>query len=105
MAGKEPTLKERNFYKRKAWLCVRRLALQRDNYLCQACLREGRHTVANVVHLKEELEERPELGLELSNLESLCWQCHEATKTRKGRRPEEHRKQTPAPSGVRIIKI
>ena len=106
--GSGPTLKERNFYKRKAWLCVRRLALQRDHYLCQSCLRAGRHRVASVVHHLKELEDFPELGLELSNLESLCWDCHEATKTRKGRKPKwdyTGPPEEPGPPGVRIIKI
>ena len=77
------TLKERGFYQSKAWRRVRLLALQRDHYLCQECLRKKRLTKATEVHHLLPLEEHPELALELSNLESLCWDCHEATKRRR----------------------
>lgn len=92
----DTSLKEQGFYHKTAWRRLRKLALQRDHYLCQACLRRGKITTATEVHHIKELEDFPELGLELSNLESLCWNCHEETKRRK-----------PALSvtGVKIIKI
>ncbi len=89
------TLKKRGFYQSKAWRRVRQLALHRDHYLCQECLRNKRITNATEVHHLEPLEVHPELALELSNLESLCWDCHEATKPR--------RREDSLP--VRIIKI
>lgn len=88
------TLKDQGFYKKAVWRKLRVQALERDHYLCQACLRPK----ATEVHHIKPLEEFPELGLTLSNLESLCWPCHEATKIR-GKR------EIPTPAGVRIIKI
>ena len=81
--GGTQTLKEQGFYHKPAWRRVRLLALQRDNYLCQKCMRRKKITPATEVHHIKELEDYPELGLELDNLESLCWQCHEETKRRR----------------------
>lgn len=94
--GAEPTQKEQGFYHKTAWRRLRLLALQRDHYLCQACLRRKKITPATEVHHVKELEDFPELGLDLSNLESLCWYCHEETK---------HQKVSPSVAGVKIIKI
>lgn len=77
------TLKKRGFYQSKAWRSIRQLALHRDHYLCQACLRKKRITKATEVHHIQPLEDFPHLGLELSNLECLCWACHEETKQRR----------------------
>jgi len=90
------TLKEQGFYHTPAWRRVRILALQRDHYLCQECLRQHRFTAATEVHHILPLEEHPELALELSNLRSLCWSCHEATK--------QHKKVS-APLRARVIKV
>ncbi|MDM5498850.1 HNH endonuclease, partial [Staphylococcus aureus] len=37
------------FYHSKAWKKLREIALDRDNNLCQMCLREGKITDANIV--------------------------------------------------------
>lgn len=74
------TLKSKGFYQSRAWRNTRKLALQRDNFLCQHCLRKKRITPATEVHHKKELEDYPKLALDLDNLECLCWDCHEATK-------------------------
>ncbi len=71
--------------------------MERDHYLCQACLKRKRFTKATEVHHLRPIEEFPELALELSNLECLCWRCHEQTKGRK-------RKET-VKAGARVIKI
>ena len=92
------TLKDQGFYKKAVWRKLRVLVLERDHYLCQACLRQKRFTKATEVHHIKPLEEFPGLGLTLSNLESLCWSCHEVTKSR-GKR------ETPTPAGVRVIKM
>lgn len=76
------TLKEQGWYHTPAWRRARLLALQRDHYLCQECLRQGKVTHATEVHHIKPLKDYPELGLEVSNLESLCWQCHEGTKVK-----------------------
>lgn len=93
---KKDTLKKRGFYQSRAWRRVRLMALQRDHYLCQECLKKKRIRTATEVHHIQPLEEYPELGLELSNLRSLCWWCHEETKQRASVTP---------PPGVKIIKI
>ena len=82
----EKTLKEKGFYQSKAWRRTRLLVLQRDHYLCKHCLKRGRITRATEVHHIEELEEHPERALDLTNLVSLCWDCHEQTK-RRGAKP------------------
>jgi len=50
--------------------------LIRDDYMCQSCLKNNKIKKADVVHHIKELEDYPELGLTLSNLESLCHKCH-----------------------------
>ena len=78
-----PTLKEQGFYVGRAWRRCRKLVLQRDNYLCPACLRQGRMTVATEVHHIIPLEDRHDLALDIDNLMSLCHECHEETKRRR----------------------
>lgn len=75
--------KKGNIIHTKAWKRLRLLALQRDNGLCQECLRNNRIKTATEVHHILPRSTHPELAFELSNLESLCWDCHEATKPRK----------------------
>lgn len=79
---KEYSLKEQGFYHSKAWRRLRLLALQRDHYLCQMCLQKGRITKATEVHHVEPVAVCPARALDLSNLMSLCWDCHELTKPR-----------------------
>ena len=90
------TLKKMGWYHKPAWRRARLLALQRDRFLCQLRLSEKCTGVATEVHHVVELERAPELGLELSNLESCCWWCHEETK----RRPSSRAASRP---GVRVI--
>lgn len=92
----EGTLKKQGFYHKTAWRRIREQALHRDHFLCQECLRKKKIVPATEVHHILPLEDYPELGLELSNLTSLCWYCHEATK---------HKKQEKQISGVRILAI
>lgn len=92
-------LKEQGFYHWPAWRRIRQLALQRDRFLCQNCLhKKGVIKTATEVHHLQPVEDFPELALELDNLQSLCWQCHEETKHRS-------RKVIAVPKGVRVIKI
>ena len=83
MTKKEPTLKEQGFYHTAVWRRLRVLALQRDRSLCQKCLKNKRIKRATEVHHVVPVESSPELALELANLESLCRDCHEATKARR----------------------
>lgn len=63
------------FYRSRAWLAARELKLRRDP-LCEQCRRRQRLTPATVVHHVVERRERPDLALDLANLESLCASCH-----------------------------
>jgi len=89
------TYKNKGWYKKAAHRKWRQLVMQRDNWLCQECLRNGRITPATEAHHIIPLEDRPDLGLDVNNGEGLCWACHELTKKRK---------QKQVPDGVRVIK-
>jgi len=83
------------------WRRCREDALRRDKYMCQTCLKKGRITLYTdeaplEVHHIISRKERPDLSLELSNLISLCHDCHEETK---------QRTRTISKRGIRIIKI
>lgn len=65
-----------SFYKSSAWQRLRRLAYERDNGLCQRCLKAGILKRADVVHHIVEIKVDWSKRLELSNLESLCHTCH-----------------------------
>ena len=91
-----PTQKEQGFYKKSVWKRLRIQALNRDHWLCQECLRKGMINTAEEVHHIKPLEDFPELGLCLDNLESLCRDCHAATRVRK--------QKTVTVPGVRIIR-
>lgn len=64
------------FYNSKAWERVRTLALIRDYYLCQECLKHKIIKVYNVVHHIVPLKESKELSLDINNLICLCHECH-----------------------------
>lgn len=72
------------FYNSTAWKKVRLVALVRDNYLCQACLRNKRLTTANTVHHIKPRLDYPELALDIDNLESICPSCHNKEHPEKG---------------------
>lgn len=79
----------RAFYKSAAWQKVRLIILQRDNYLCQECLKNDRLTIANIVHHIEPLLDNWDKGLEEDNLESICESCHNKEHPEKGSRKKE----------------
>lgn len=64
------------FYHSKAWRTLRREALQRDNYLCQECLKKGKITPAKTVHHIKPLRTDKKDALSLDNLETVCNACH-----------------------------
>ncbi len=70
------------FYNSEAWDKARRLALSRDNFLCQDCLSNGYITTAEEVHHITELTPEnitdPSITTGLNNLVSLCHNCHTA---------------------------
>jgi 5-methylcytosine-specific restriction endonuclease McrA len=66
----------RQFYRSKAWRQTREQALRRDLFTCRDC--GGR---ATEVHHKNAITAEnindSNITLNLDNLESLCWQCHD----------------------------
>jgi 5-methylcytosine-specific restriction protein A len=86
------------FYHSPEWIRVRKAALQRDGYLCQLRLSQKCTTLATEVHHIKPRKDYPELALDLANLISCCWYCHEETKPRERKRKREV-------SGVRVIAI
>ncbi len=95
--GEKNDLKKQGFYHWPAWRRVRVLALQRDHYLCQLRLSKNCTKIATEVHHIKPIADHPELALELDNLTSACWNCHELTKP--------SRRSGNTPKGVRIIHI
>lgn len=64
------------FYHSPAWQALRLRAMERDAYLCQRCLRERRITRADTVHHIVPVEQDWSRRLDLSNVESVCRDCH-----------------------------
>lgn len=78
------------FYKTALWRRARRMALERDMYMCVECMAAYRRgelpapRAATTVHHILPRTERPELELELDNLQSLCDACHNKKHPEKG---------------------
>jgi len=76
---------KKTFYKSAAWQSLRQKVLERDNYECQECKRQGKvytnyhdpdkHKRLDVDHIKE-IEFFPELALDEDNCETKCVPCH-----------------------------
>jgi len=81
---------KRKFYDSREWKRLREERKRLDNYECQECKRNGmvsidtneysetarRKKIQLVVHHVQELGQRPDLALEIDNLETLCVDCH-----------------------------
>jgi 5-methylcytosine-specific restriction endonuclease McrA len=67
----------KKFYVSAVWLHKRDEILERDNHECQKHKRRGGFAKATCVHHKQHLKNRPDLALTDSNLESLCYPCHD----------------------------
>ena len=72
----EQRTKNKGFYSNAKWRKTRLKVLARDHFECVMCNAEGRLTInqkqsLEVDHIKE-LEIRPDLAYELSNLRALC---------------------------------
>ncbi|MEC2307821.1 HNH endonuclease [Bacillus atrophaeus] len=74
-----------SFYKSTDWKRTRQLALIRDNYLCQHCLKDHCFTPADMVHHIVEVKEDWAKRLDLDNLVSLCNACHNKVHGGKGK--------------------
>lgn len=68
--------KLKTFYDSALWKHRRLEALERDNYECQECKRNGKYRRGKNVHHIKEVKDSPDLALTLDNLETLCIQCH-----------------------------
>lgn len=72
----------KTFYKSRTWQRVRKYVWQRDNGLCQDCLKKGLITLGKEVHHIVELTEDnisdASISLGVDNLITLCKSCHES---------------------------
>ena len=75
--NKDEANKERyQFYRSKTWASLRKLALERDNYLCQYCLALGVvRPNSNIGDHITPAEIAPELRTDLSNIATACRDC------------------------------
>jgi 5-methylcytosine-specific restriction enzyme A len=89
----------RRFYKSKAWEKCRETIMERDNYLCQKCLKRKKITPADMVHHIKELKDYPELALNEDNLISLCNPCHNEEHPDKGKKKPKKRN-----SKIKVVK-
>lgn len=73
------TVKE--FYNTPAWKHCRESYKKKAGGLCERCQKEGKIVPAEVIHHRVHLTESnvndPRISLSFSNLEALCWSCHE----------------------------
>ena len=61
----------------RRWKGLRLEALRRDGFACVTCGARGRLEVDHIMPVRD----RPDLGFDLANLQTLCGSCH-ARKTR-----------------------
>lgn len=62
------------FYQSKEWQSLRQQALDRDHYVCQYCGQPNSNTVDHTIPIEYD----PSKTTELSNLATVCRQCHRA---------------------------
>lgn len=68
-------------YGSKTWRFLRLEAKDRDNWLCQSCLRAGKEkmvTFSDPVHHKKPHNGNRDLFFDIDNLESVCQSCHDS---------------------------
>ncbi len=65
-----------DYLKDKRYLRMRSLALRRDKFLCQRCIRYGKKISADTTHHIYPVEYYPDWRFSLWNLISLCTACH-----------------------------
>lgn len=70
------TRQERQFYNSARWKKTRKIALMRDGGLCVMCRKLDIITPAYEVDHIKPLKAAPKLALVVSNLQSLCHNCH-----------------------------
>jgi 5-methylcytosine-specific restriction protein A len=95
------------FYHTAAWRRARAAAMERDRGMCCDCMESFERGVglrprrATLVHHIVSIDERPDLGLTLNNLRSLCEACHNKRHPEKG----SGGRQEPQRTRMRVIKI
>lgn len=67
----------RSIYRTQQWKALRLLAQRRDGFACVKCGAKGKIEVDHI----EPIRTRPDLALDLANLQCLCVPCH-SRKTR-----------------------
>jgi len=90
----------KKFYKSNAWQVTRMKVLERDNYECQHCKRDGKvtihqnsskHKTLDIHHIKD-LVDYPELAFDQENLITLCVKCHNKEENRfQKRKPKKNK--------------
>jgi 5-methylcytosine-specific restriction protein A len=74
----------RPYYSSKRWARVRFLALRRDGFACVKCGARGRLECDHIISIRK----APERVYDLTNLQSLCRDCHaRKTEDELGRAP------------------
>jgi 5-methylcytosine-specific restriction enzyme A len=63
------------FYHTPEWRTIRYISLQKNPY-CAVCLKDKVYVIATEVDHVIPLKERPDLCVELTNLQGLCKSCH-----------------------------
>ena len=64
------------FYLTADWHKVRDAKKAKEHYECERCRTVGKYSPCEAVHHKLYLRARPDLALDINNLECLCKDCH-----------------------------
>lgn len=64
------------FYLTADWQRVRDKKRTMEHDECERCRAVGKYSPCEVVHHKKYLKARPDLALDINNLECLCKDCH-----------------------------
>ena len=64
------------FYASSQWVALAALARERQHNECQRCKVKGYYVPCDVVHHRNYVRRRPDLALNIDNLECLCHNCH-----------------------------
>ncbi|MFV9420986.1 HNH endonuclease signature motif containing protein [Staphylococcus sp. Ze7] len=71
----------KRFYKKREWKDIKARRREIDNDECQWCKDKGKVVTSKdtrlIVHHKQELKDRPDLALDIDNLVTVCFVCHE----------------------------
>lgn len=68
--------KIRKFYNSVAWKKIRQFVMERDNFLCVECSKQGIAEAAQDVHHIKKISEHWDERLNQDNLMSVCRKCH-----------------------------